>query len=218
MAKVLRRYAMLASVCGWAAVLAGCDEISGSVDGEASLSFAVQGAPDLLGQATDPENPVFVSGHEIALTRVELRVSEVELEREDSLKIEWESRTTLVALPLDGRVETAFNANVMAATFDEFEMDVQTVRIQGTFDGEPFDVTVQVNDEIEIEFFPPLVIDETGEVNVTVAVIVENWFRRPGGGAIDPRNLDSSIESDLRNNIKASFDAFDDDDHDGRRG
>jgi len=68
----------------------------------------------------------------------------------------------------------------------------KSVRVEGTFKGTPFVVTSSVNAKLEMEFDPPLVIDETTK-NAT----------------------GSSNLSLIENNIRRSFHAFEDDDERG---
>jgi hypothetical protein len=99
-----------------------------------------------------------------------------------------------------------------------------SVRIVGTFDAndgagpQPFDVYLEVDVEIERNLVPPLVVtDSSSSVNVTVAVDVGSWFLRESGDLIDPRLLDSDggLADEVEGNIESSFDAYEDDDHDG---
>ncbi len=206
--------AMLAA----ALAMAGCEEQIG-VDAAAgtSISFAATGGTTQAGDPAPPQNPVTLGGHVIAVTSVELNLEELEVEG-DSIKIELRRGGLQVALPMNGAVVTTVTTNVLPGTYDEVEMDVRTVRIQGTFDDQPFDVTVRVDEELEVDIRPPLVVTETQPANVTVTLNVSNWFRAGDGGAIDLLNLSSLSRARLAANIAASFDAFDDDDHSGHGG
>jgi hypothetical protein len=201
----------------FAALSAGCTEglVDASLNAEAAVSFAVAGSSGLLG-SNPPENPIQIGSHTIMVNSVDLRVTELELEGDDSAKTELRGSTILVALPVNGSVVTPINARLSSGIFSEFEMDVRTVRIRGTFDDSPFDVTVDVNDELEMSLFPPLVVEADGAANLTVTVLMENWFRNSDGSAIDLLHMSSSVESRLAGNIKGSFDAFEDDDRDAR--
>ena len=169
--------------------MAGCDDQVGPDGGaSASLSFAATGGTTLLGSQTPPENPTTIGGHVIAITSAELRLSELEIEG-GSAEMELKGERVLVALPMHGSVVTPINAPVPPGTYTELEMKVQSVRIQGTFDGQPFDVTVAINEDLETEIRPPLVVTETSPANLTVAVQTSNWFRNSDGSAIDLRAL-----------------------------
>lgn len=197
--------------------IAACDDQLGVNGGaQASLSFAASGGSTLLGDPTPPQNPVTMGGHVIAVSRVELRLSELELEGEDSAEVETKGSQVLVALPVNGSVVTPITTPVVPGTYTELEMKVNTVRIQGTYDNQPFDVTVTVDEDLETDIRPPLVVTETSPANLTVAVDISQWFRASDGGAIDLLNLGASGSSRLASNIKVSFDAFEDDDRSGR--
>jgi hypothetical protein len=208
----LAAVAILAAATGMAA----CDDQLGVEGGAAaSLSFAVTGGTSLLGTPTPPQNPITVGGHVIAISSVQLRLSELEIEG-DSIEIEMKGSQFLVALPMNGAVVTPVSTTVLPGVYDELEMRVQTVRIQGTFDNQPFDVTVAVDEKLETDIRPPLVVTETSAANLTVAVQTSNWFRNADGTAIDLRNLTTTSRARLASNIKLSFDAFEDDDRSGR--
>ena len=201
-----------------ALVLGGCDGLlSAGVDGNASVSFAARGPQSLLGGSGAPDNTMEIGSHTVVLSSVELRVSKIELEGEDELEAEMKGGTTIIALPVNGSVVTPITASVFAGTYDEFEMEVQTVRLRGTFDGAPFDATVSANSELEMDLVPPIVATENGTVNVTVSISFANWFRNFDGTAIDPRNLTEVLRARLVSNIRASFNAFEDHDRDGDR-
>jgi hypothetical protein len=118
-------------------------------------------------------------------------------------------------LPVNGSVVTPITTQVIPGTYTELEMKVNTVRVQGTYDGQPFDVTVTVNEDLETDIRPPLVVTETSPANLTVAVDISHWFMASDGGAIDLLNLSAAGSSRLASNIKISFDAFEDDDRSG---
>ena len=70
---------------------------------------------------------------------------------------------------------------------------------------------------MERTFSPPLSVSSL-PVNLTVHVDLANWFRTRSGAVIDPRTanapgLNAAIVAD---NIRRSFRAFRDDDHNGR--
>ena len=146
----------------------------------------------------------------------------------------------LVDLPVDGSLRTQITATVPEGTFDEIEFELEhahddsaserafrrdhpefnglSVRVEGTFNGQPFTFVSSVRAELEMEFSPPLVVGESGH-NVTVSVDLARWFRRSDGTVIDPRtaNPGGANAGTVAANIRSSFDAFDDDDRDGRR-
>ncbi|HET7565029.1 MAG TPA: hypothetical protein VFJ96_08550 [Gemmatimonadaceae bacterium] len=149
-----------------------------------------------------------------------------------------ETGPLLVDLPLNGSVGSSVNFTVPADTYRKLEMRVRTVdatddggaaflaanpsfagvsiRVEGTFNGQPFVFTSDVNVDLEIEFASPIVVDHDG-LNVTVNVDVSSWFRTDAGLIIDPLTAlaGGSNESLVTGNIQASFHAFHDDNRDG---
>ncbi len=197
--------------------MAACDEQLGlSAGASTSLSFAATGGSTLLGDPTPPQNPSTVGGHVIAVSSVELLLSKLEIEGFNNAETEIKGGTILVALPVNGSIVTPVTATVAPGTYNNLELKVQTVRVRGTFDGQAFDVTVGVDEDLEMSINPPLVVTETSQANLTVAVQMANWFRNFDGSAIDLRNLSTTGRSRLASNIEASFDAFDDHDRSGR--
>lgn len=147
----------------------------------------------------------------------------------------------LVDLPLASGVQTEMSVTIPPGTYHEIEFELEvadddsgpeaaflaanptfggvSARIEGTFNGQPFVFTTATEAEMEFDLEPPLVVG-AGGTNITVFVNVDSWFRAAGGGIIDPRpaSLTSTLRAAIEANIRASFDAFNDDDRDGRRG
>jgi hypothetical protein len=140
----------------------------------------------------------------------------------------------LVDVPLDDALHPVINVPLPAGTFRELEARLRparvtatdfnaanpnlvgkSVRVEGTFKGTPFVFTSSVNSKLEMEFDPPLVIDETTK-NATVAIDVRKWFLNSSNAVIDPTTgSQSSNQSQIENNIRRSFHAFEDDDERG---
>jgi len=158
---------------------------------------------------------------------------------------EFEAGPLLVDLPLSGGVTTTINTGVADGTYSEAELKVDipseddaattaflaahpswpstaSVHVVGTFDAndgagpQPFDAYISGEAELELGFNPPLVVDSTGNVNVTVAMDPNAWFVS-AGALIDPRALssDANLQEAVFANIDASFHAFEDDNKDG---
>ena len=216
MSKRIEQTAAAVLVFALAGGVAACDGMLGAgVDGNASLSFAADRSASSAPSSSASNDTIRSGAHTIVVSRAELRVEEIELKGEHGLESEMKSGTTVVALPMNGSVVTPVTANVAAGSYNEFEMKVRTVRVQGTFDGSPFDETVTVNDDLELDLNPPIVAAEDGSANVTVTISIANWFRSSDGGLIDLRALTDILRLRLAANIKASFEAFEDHDRDG---
>lgn len=140
----------------------------------------------------------------------------------------------LVDVPVDDQLHPVINIPLTAGTFRELEARLgpardtasafnaanpnlvgKSVRVEGTFKGTPFVFTSSVNAKLEMEFDPPLVIDETTK-NATVAIDVSKWFLNSAGQVIDPTTgTQGDNMSQIENNIRRSFHAFEDDDERG---
>lgn len=149
---------------------------------------------------------------------------------------ELERGPILVDLPLTAGTSASIDVAVSEGTYHEIELEVRpvehddarafleaypdfrgvSIRVDGTFDGAPFTYTTALRGEIETEFETPLVVDQSG-MNVTVSVDLARWFRSSTGGLIDPATavVGGANELVVASNIRASFDAFEDDDRDG---
>lgn len=144
----------------------------------------------------------------------------------------------LVELPLTTGVMTAASVSIPAGTYRELELQLHrpgndardqafrtanptfadtTIRVQGTYNGRAFVFTSRLDEEMELEFNPPLTIGESGG-NVTVQIDVASWFKSLSGAVIDPAtaNIGGLNEGIVKTNIKASFRSLEDDDRDGK--
>jgi hypothetical protein len=141
----------------------------------------------------------------------------------------------LVDIPVDDAAHTVLSVPLTPGTFRKLEAKLEpardgatafntanpnlvgkSVRVEGTFKGTPFVFTSAVRSGLEMEFDPPLVIDAT-TTNATVSIDVAKWFLDRDGNAIDPSSATPGSEalSQIEDNIRRSFHAFEDDDHSG---
>ena len=148
----------------------------------------------------------------------------------------------LLDLPLGSGVEKVFSVPVDTGTFDELRIRLHkpeddgsdpadlaflaahpefaaiSIRAIGTWNGAPFTFTSELDAEQEMQLTPPLVVTDAGaNVDVTLKVDVATWFADGNGGLVDPAtaNKGGQNENLVRDNIEHSFDAFQDEDHDG---
>jgi len=134
-------------------------------------------------------------------------------------------------LPVDAAVHTALDVPLTAGSYTRLEARLEpdaaagathpelagaSVRVTGTFNGSAFTFTTALRRKIEMEFNPPLVIDDATR-NATVNIDVSSWFKSAGGEIIDPAsaNAGGDNEATVAANIRASFHAFEDDDKGG---
>jgi hypothetical protein len=152
---------------------------------------------------------------------------------------EFEAGIRLFELPLDGNVEQVVTVDAPADTYDELEFEIHkpddddpegqafidenpafadvSIRVVGTFNGDPFTFTQDLNEEQEVVLDPPLVVEEGADpVNVTLELDVRTWFTRDGE-LVDPTTAaeGGANENLVENNIENSIEAFEDDDSDG---
>jgi len=153
---------------------------------------------------------------------------------------EFETGPFILELPLDGSVETVLSVDVPAGSYDELEFEIDaldddddreiallqdypelddvSVRVTGTWNGESFVFTSDVEAEQELDLSPPLEIND-GDVsaNLTLSMDLDLWFRDGSGNLIDPSTAgpDGSNEEVVEDNIERSLEIFEDDDRDG---
>jgi len=93
-----------------------------------------------------------------------------------------------------------------------------SIRATGTWNGSPFTFTSDLNADQEMQLDPPLVVTAAGaNVDVTLKVDVATWFADGSGGLVDPATAGKGGQNEnlVRDNIERSFDAFQDENHDG---
>lgn len=202
---------------------------------------AAPAADDTLGDGT---NTLIITSAEFVLREIELeRVSDDacdELLGDDDLCEEFSTGPILLDLPLDGSVMTEFTIPVDTGTYDELEFELhkvsnddpedaqfradhpdmvdKSIRIQGTYNGQPFTYESDLNEDQEYNLVPPLeIMDGVTSTNVTIAVDLDAFFRAANGDLLNPQsgNKGGVNENLIRDNIRDSFEAFGDDDRDG---
>jgi hypothetical protein len=197
---------------------------------------------DTLVTGTDT---LILASAEIVLREVELKRSDVtdcDSQPDDDGCEEFATGPVLVALPLTQGAAQTFELDIPAGTYSEIEFDIHkvsgddpgdaafrqahpdfvdiSIRVTGTFNGQSFVYETDLNVEQELILNPALVVAESAvATNITVFVDIEGWFRGGSGNLLDPEsaNKGGDNESVVNENIKNSFDAFEDDDRDGER-
>jgi hypothetical protein len=154
---------------------------------------------------------------------------------------EFEAGPVLVSLPLDGSVQPQFRLDVPAGSYQEIELEIHkvskddpedaafraqhptfveiSIRARGTHNGSSFVFETDLDVEQELDFSPALVIEENVATNITILVGLDTWFVDGSGGLYDPQtgNKGGQNEGEIKENIKTSIEAFEDDDRDGGR-
>ena len=206
----------------------------------AAAGFSASVMADTL---VDGTNTLVITKGEIVLREIELKKQDYEDCNEsmsDDDCEEFETGPILVDLPLDGSVETEITIAPPADTYDELEFEIhkvssddaedaqfradyphmagKSIRIEGTYNGSTFVYETDLDVEQEFDLVPPITITETtGPANVTVLLDLNQWFRDGSGNLLNPEtgNKGGINESLMKENIKQSVEAFEDDDYDG---
>ncbi len=175
---------------------------------------------------------------EIELERVETTDCDDSVATDDCE--EFEMGPILLDLPLNNGTETLVAIDAPDGSYDEIEFEIhkvsssdpadaefrsqnpdmvdKSIRVQGTFNGAPFTYETDLNVKQELNLSPPLVIDNaTGTTNVTVRIDLDAWFRDGSGNLVNPDsgNKGGTNEGLIKENIKQSMEAFEDQDRDG---
>lgn len=184
---------------------------------------------------TSGSNVLVITKAEIVLREIELErveVADCDVEPEPAGCEDFELGPVVIELPLDGATRKDFTITIEPGTYDEIEFDIhkvsgdadaafaaahpdlvdQSIRVQGTFNGQAFDFFSDLNVEQELPL-PPLVIDEmTTTAGITIRVDLDAWFRAADGGLLDPAtaNKGGANENLVKDNIKNSMEAFED--------
>ena len=122
-----------------------------------------------------------------------------------------------VDLPLDASTALVLDALVPAGTYKGVMVQLGAVLASGTFTdtagmSHPFDFKSRGHAAIHIKFPVPITVGPSTS-NVTITVDVASWFTNSSGAVLDP--ADPRNAAIISRNIKRSFRAFGDNNHDG---
>jgi len=98
------------------------------------------------------------------------------------------------------------------ATHPEFAR--VSIRVEGTWNGNPFVYQTELNVEQELDLVPPIVVADPGNIQVVLLVNLSQFFRNAAGtGLVDPdtANKGGPNESRVNENIKVAFESFEND-------
>lgn len=216
--------------------------ISLSFSGGASVSSPNPGflsAPSI----SDGANTLVITKAEVVLREIELKRVEVvdcDVIPEPDACEKFEVGPVLINLPVDGTTSTEITIEIDPGSYTEVEFDIHkvsnddpedaafraahpdlldtSIRVQGTFNGVAFTYVTDLNEEQEFDLVPPLVIDEnTASTNLTIVLDLATWFVDVQGNLIDPNSANKGGDNEnlVKDNIKASIEAFEDRDKDG---
>jgi hypothetical protein len=205
-------------------------------------ALAVVGTPETY---TDGTNTLAIDQVQLVLREIELKRTESTTACGESPALdaceELELGPILLDLPLGGTGGAArtFSVAVAPGTYDEVEFEIHkpsgdaaadasfvqahpdfdglSLKVSGTWNGEPFVYTSDLNAEEEIELSPPLVTTESAATDLTLFVDLGLWFRDGASNLVDPASAGTggANESLVKNNISSTLHAFEDENHDG---
>lgn len=159
----------------------------------------------------------------ITITKVQLFLSEIELSPGSTCSTtdehdgcdELEVGPVPVDLPVDGTTKVFLDKLVPPGTYAALDAKVDSVIVtftEGTTSGQTFKLAMGEDAQIEAAFQPPVTVDATTS-NLTIDVDVASWFKDSSGAVLDPNDQANAMV--IRDNVLRSFNAFEDDNHDG---
>jgi hypothetical protein len=141
----------------------------------------------------------------------------------------------LLEPPVDATAAAVFSIDLPEGTYSEMKVQVHkptsssndaafltahpdmqdiSVKVTGTFNGTAFAFTSAITAEVEIELETPVQVVAGTPAAITLQVDLSKWFTA-GSGLLNPVSPTQQIRSQIEQNIRASFHAFKDHDHDG---
>lgn len=211
---------------------------------KAGTPAAIRGAA-LVGQEVlaAGNDTIVVTGVQLVLRRIELERS-VPSAACDSLAPssddceEIKAGPVLLDLPLGAGAQRSFNVAIDTGTYSKIKFEIHrpemgndatflaanpgfdgvSVKMTGTYNGTAFTYTSGLDVEQEHSFVPPIAVTDAAGANLTLFVDLNSWFlNQSATGLIDPAsaNKGQQNEGEVKSNIEASLNAFEDDNHDG---
>jgi len=122
-----------------------------------------------------------------------------------------------VNLPLDGTTKVILDALVPPGSYLGLRAEIESVNVVGVFTDSggtthAFTFTSDAHAEVSVDFATPITVGAATS-NLTVDVDVGSWFKDASGAILDPNN--ALNQEAIEHAIRASFHAFEDDNHDG---
>lgn len=190
---------------------------------------------------TSGANTLIITKAQLVLRELELKLSTTEScatgTAADNCE-EIQLGPMLIDLPVTDVVASPITAQVPVGTYREIEFDIRrpgtdpadqafiaanpnfnnvSIRVEGTYNGTAFVFTSEIDQEVQIDFNPPVVVTDANN-NATIAVNIRSWFTNPDGSIINPAtaNPNGTNTGVVSERIKASLRAFEDDDRNGQ--
>jgi hypothetical protein len=122
-----------------------------------------------------------------------------------------------VNLPLDGTTQVILDAMVPAGSYLGLRAKLERVNVVGVFTDaggtdHAFTFTSDAHAHVSVDFASPMAVSAS-TTNLTIDVDVASWFKDASGAILDPSNAEN--QQAIEHAIRASFHAFQDDNHDG---
>ena len=122
-----------------------------------------------------------------------------------------------VNLPLDGTTKVILDALVPAGSYLGLRAELENVSVVGVFTDaggttHAFTFASDAHAEVSVDFATPVTVGAATS-NFTIDVDVGSWFKDAAGAILDPNN--AANQESIEHAIRASFHAFEDDNHDG---
>lgn len=221
-----------------ALALSACTDGTGPADGSVPLTLAIgagtgaaAAVPLAAAEITLGENTIQVTEVQLVLRKIALHQQADGEDCDDagevSCDVLWLG-PMLVDLALDGSTTHAFTVDAAPGTFRRmlFQLHKPTgqadlafvalnpsmagvsVRVTGTFDGEPFAYTTDLTVVQHTALEPPLEVADGVPTELTLWVDVTSWFdNQAGTGLINPGDLGigGQLDARIRQNIRQSF-------------
>lgn len=221
-----------------AVALSACADGTGPGNDSVPVTLAIgagtgpgAGAPLAAAEITLGENTIQIDEVQLVLRKIALhrQADGVECDEvgEASCHVLWLG-PILVNLALDGSTSHAFTAEAAPGTYRRMLFQIHkpagqadlafvalnpgmagvSVRVSGTYDGEPFGYTTDLTVVQHTELEPPLEVAEGVPTALTLWVDVNTWFHdQAGTGLINPGDLGvgGQLDARIRQNIRQSF-------------
>jgi hypothetical protein len=207
------------------AVLLGSALSACGGNGSGTLTISARA---VSGSAAPAANALQVGG--VTIDRVRMVIRDIKLEEEGQEEVLAAGGPFVIDLAgsqLDGGITQQFEVSVPAGNYDDLRFvvhkledfertgdpDIDRIRasivIDFTMEGVPGQFTSDVNDAQRIAGNFAVTEDGGAPDNITIQIDPSGWF----SGGLDPRN--AADKQAIEDHIRASIDAFEDDDRDG---
>ena len=141
----------------------------------------------------------------------------------------------LLEPPVDAAAKAQFSVDLPEGSYQEIKIQIHkptpskrdsalladhpefqgiSIKVAGTFNGAPFTFTTPITAEVEIELPKPVDVVAGTPTAITLQVDLSTWFNGEGGALLNPIQPTEQIQRRIEQNIRRSFHAFKDHDHD----